>query len=84
MGRVVRAHSALRATGKPWRGTADPASTVYAYGMSTQESVSANAPTVGQRFPDIALPDQAGHPVDLHSARGSRKALVVFYRSARW
>ncbi|HEY8647824.1 MAG TPA: hypothetical protein VIM50_00495 [Candidatus Limnocylindria bacterium] len=52
--------------------------------MSTQESVSANAPTVGQRFPDIALPDQAGHPVDLHSARGSRKALVVFYRSARW
>ena len=41
-------------------------------------------PAVGQRFPDVALPDQSGALVDLHQARGNRKALVVFHRSARW
>jgi peroxiredoxin len=41
-------------------------------------------PRVGSRFPDIRLPDQTGTIIDLHSARGSRSALVVFYRSARW
>ncbi|HEY8648958.1 MAG TPA: hypothetical protein VIM50_06225 [Candidatus Limnocylindria bacterium] len=42
------------------------------------------APQVGERFPDVILPDQGGRAVDLHAARGTRKALVVFYRSARW
>jgi peroxiredoxin len=41
-------------------------------------------PTVGERFPDVRLPDQHGHAVDLHQERGNRRALVVFYRSAAW
>jgi peroxiredoxin len=41
-------------------------------------------PREGERFLDIRLPDQRGAMVDLHAARGSRRALVVFYRSADW
>ena len=41
-------------------------------------------PAVGQRFPDVQLPDQSGTVIDLHMARGGRRALVVFHRSARW
>jgi peroxiredoxin len=41
-------------------------------------------PPVGVRFPDIVLPDQRGRLVDLHAERGNRRALVIFYRSARW
>jgi hypothetical protein len=41
-------------------------------------------PRVGDRFPDLVLPDQRGLPIDLHEARAGRKALVVFYRSAGW
>ena len=41
-------------------------------------------PPVGERFPDVVLPDQHGRQVDLHAARAGRRALVVFYRSARW
>lgn len=41
-------------------------------------------PNVGDRFPDIRLPDQRGDNVDIHAARAGRPALVVFYRSARW
>ena len=41
-------------------------------------------PKVGERFPDVRLPDQHGKVVDLHADRGGRSALVVFYRSARW
>ena len=41
-------------------------------------------PKLGERFPDVALPDQRGQTVDLHTARGDGRALVVFYRSARW
>jgi peroxiredoxin len=41
-------------------------------------------PAVGDRFPDVMLPDQHGKPVDLHAARGSRRALVVVHRSAGW
>jgi len=41
-------------------------------------------PPVGQRFPDVVLPDQHGNPVDLHAVRGNRRALIVFHRSARW
>jgi hypothetical protein len=32
----------------------------------------------------MALRDQRGVTVDLHTARGGRRALVVFYRSADW
>jgi peroxiredoxin len=41
-------------------------------------------PLLGERFPDIILPDQTGAPVDLHRARNGKRAIVVFYRSARW
>lgn len=41
-------------------------------------------PRVGERFPDIVLPDQSGQLIDLHRVRGSGRALVVFYRSASW
>lgn len=41
-------------------------------------------PREGERFPDLRLPDQRGETVDLHRARGRRRALVVFYRSADW
>jgi len=41
-------------------------------------------PPVGSRFPDVSLPDQTGRLVDLHAERGDRRALIVFYRSARW
>lgn len=44
----------------------------------------APGPDVGTRFPDVVLPDQQGRALDLHAARGSRPALVVFYRSASW
>ena len=45
---------------------------------------AALGPAVGSRFPDLALKDQHGRAVELHSARGGRRALVVFYRSALW
>jgi hypothetical protein len=41
-------------------------------------------PPVGTRFPDVLLPDQYGTLTDLHAVRGDRRALVIFYRSARW
>jgi hypothetical protein len=45
---------------------------------------TAIGPAVGDRFPDVALPDQSGRPMDLHTARSGRRALVVFHRSASW
>ncbi len=41
-------------------------------------------PAAGERFPDVVLPDQHGRPVDLHTARARRRALVLFHRSASW
>lgn len=41
-------------------------------------------PRVGSRFPDVTLPDQHGRMVDLHTARGNRRALILFLRSASW
>jgi peroxiredoxin len=41
-------------------------------------------PQVGERFPDIMLPDQHGTLTDLHAVRGERRALIIFHRSARW
>ena len=48
------------------------------------DDYGARGPAVGERFPDIRLPDQTGAPVDLHAARRGRQALMVFHRSARW
>lgn len=57
--------------------------------MSTPErfpstDFSTIGPPVGERFPDVVLPDQHGNSVDLHAVRGDRRALIIFYRSARW
>jgi hypothetical protein len=57
--------------------------------MSTSEQFPATdfstiGPPVGQRFPEVVLPDQHGTPDDLHAVRGNRRALILFYRSARW
>lgn len=41
-------------------------------------------PAVGERFPDVILPDQHGQLVNLHQARNGRRALVVLHRSAGW
>lgn len=41
-------------------------------------------PRVGERFPDVALPDQHGQTIDLHQRRAGRPALVYFQRSAKW
>jgi peroxiredoxin len=41
-------------------------------------------PQVGEPFPDVILPDQTGHPIDLHQVRRGRRAIIVFHRSARW
>ena len=41
-------------------------------------------PAVGERLPDVTLPDQHGEPVDIATARAGRRAPVVFQRSARW
>ena len=46
--------------------------------------LTAAGPRVGEHFPDVRLPDQSGTIVDLHTRRAGRRALVVFYRSARW
>ncbi len=41
-------------------------------------------PDIGQRLPDIVAPSHTGESVDVHELRGSRPAVVVFYRSAVW
>lgn len=41
-------------------------------------------PRIGERFPDVRLPDQHGNLVDLHDLRGTRRAVVLFYLSADW
>ena len=41
-------------------------------------------PDVGQRLPDIGLPDQSGRLVNIEAARDGGRALVVFHRSLRW
>ena len=41
-------------------------------------------PTIGERLPEFALPNQNGRIVDYHADRGDSKSIVVFYRSAVW
>lgn len=41
-------------------------------------------PRIGERFPDVILPDQHGRLVDLHRTRAGRPALIQFQRSAKW
>lgn len=41
-------------------------------------------PAVGERFPDVVLPDQHGMRLSLSQRRRNRRTLVVVYRSASW
>ena len=41
-------------------------------------------PAVGERVPDFRLPDQFGNLVRFSDARGTDRALILFYRSASW
>ncbi len=41
-------------------------------------------PSLGAPFPEVKLADQHGDEVDLHAARGGRRAVIVFHRSAQW
>ena len=41
-------------------------------------------PTVGAAFPDFELSGAGGQPISFHAWRAGRRALVVFYRSAKW
>ena len=50
----------------------------------TSADYSTIGPPPGSPFPDFALPDAQGKPLSLHAWRAGRRALVVFYRSARW
>lgn len=56
----------------------------YGMAVTTVRDYGDAGPRVGDPFPDVRLPDQHGALVDLHDARGKRRAIVVFYRSARW
>ncbi len=49
-----------------------------------QDNNFPTGPEVGSVLPDFTLPDQHGRAVNLTAARGGRRALVVFHRSARW
>ena len=40
-------------------------------------------PEVGERVPDINLPDQSGETI-LYQPDGSCRALILFHRSADW
>ena len=52
--------------------------------MSTVIDFTHIGPAVGERFPDVSLPDQHGTTIDLHQARAGRRAVVLFHRSAGW
>lgn len=41
-------------------------------------------PAVGETFPDITAASQTGSMIDVHSARGSGPAVVVFSRATLW
>ena len=54
-----------------------PARAGLAEGAST-------GPMIGERLPDFTLPDAHGNRISFHADRGTRKAALVFYRSAVW
>ena len=75
---VELTRSAGRITGGPREGA--EMATVTDFGID----FSTIGPAVGERFPEVVLPDQSGQTVSLHQVRGGRRALVVFHRSAAW
>jgi len=78
-------HSAKRSTVRALERVRTKIGLVMATGAAFPTiDFSTVGPAVGTPFPDIVLPDQHGRTVDLHATRAGRRALVVFYRSARW
>lgn len=79
-----------KAFGYDWRGSLrsakrDPREEKVAEApVLPQLDFSTIGPRVGERLPDIVLPDQHGTIVDVHASRGTRRAVLVFYRSASW
>lgn len=53
-------------------------------GTAMRDYTQTAGPRLGERFPDVVLPDQTGATVNLHEARGGKRAIIVFHRSARW
>ena len=41
-------------------------------------------PGIGEPVPDFMLPDAFGNMVRFSDARGGKRALILFYRSASW
>jgi hypothetical protein len=41
-------------------------------------------PPLGERWPDMVLPNQWGQAVDFHERRAGRRGLFVVHRSAGW
>ena len=41
-------------------------------------------PAIGNTLPAVCLPNQQGQLVDIRHHCGSRRAIVVFHRSAYW
>ena len=52
--------------------------------MSTAIDFTHIGPAVGERFPEVSLPDQHGKIIDLHQTRAGRRAVILFHRSASW
>jgi hypothetical protein len=44
----------------------------------------ARGPSIGERLPEVELPDQFGRLTALQATRGSQPALVSFDRSILW
>lgn len=64
--------------------TQDPAPATPPSQRSPADGEFPTGPAVGERLPGFVLTDQFGREVDLHAARGARRALLLFHRSARW
>ena len=46
--------------------------------------LSSLGPQIGEKVPDLALPDQHGAIQTLDSIMGERGAMLLFHRSADW
>jgi len=53
-------------------------------GGSAVPDVTTLGPQVGERLPDLSLPDQHGQPRTLSSLMGPKGLVLVFNRSADW
>lgn len=66
-----------------WRRAIIPIDT-EAWRKTPAVDFSLIGPQIGERFPDVVLPDQTGGLIDVHEARAGRRALILFERSLGW